>query len=349
MLAKVVVIIYFLSASLAAPCLVPDVENGFYHLHHRIISPGMPVGHGQNIQLYCLTGHQSQGPRSIHCWYGKWPQTLPKCIPSPCWLPEFRNGYYSGGYRSGLTIAHGSVIEFQCKPNYVKGVRVPPRCIEGRLMPEPPHCIEEDLIMNATNARDDYERREANPIQVDESSTVKSDTKPVNNSELQSESMHQYNTSQMQWCEPPEKLENVLRYQNLGADITAMPLISIAQFNSDQPETPSGAEASSTTAASPTKDSTEDEADDKLDKLDFAVYESTTSASANQKGNETDKEEKSKPVIHPHGTEIVFNCIPGVDNRKTTWKITCEDGGWVGRAMKCGKWLISFETSVRND
>jgi hypothetical protein len=52
-----------------------------------------------------------------------------------------------------LTISHGSVIEFHCKPDYVKGVQVPPRCIEGRLMPEPPHCIEHDLVMNILNTK----------------------------------------------------------------------------------------------------------------------------------------------------------------------------------------------------
>lgn len=37
-----------------------------------------------------------------------------------------------------------------------------------------------------------------------------------------------------------------------------------------------------------------------------------------------------------HKTEIRFNCIKGIYGEKTTWKIVCEDGNWVGGAYKCG-------------
>lgn len=37
------------------------------------------------------------------------------------------------------------------------------------------------------------------------------------------------------------------------------------------------------------------------------------------------------------GTEITFNCILGAGGVRTTWKITCEDGGWIGRSENCGK------------
>lgn len=36
------------------------------------------------------------------------------------------------------------------------------------------------------------------------------------------------------------------------------------------------------------------------------------------------------------GTEITFNCIKGVAGERTTWKIVCEDGQWVGRSLNCG-------------
>lgn len=37
------------------------------------------------------------------------------------------------------------------------------------------------------------------------------------------------------------------------------------------------------------------------------------------------------------GTEITFNCISSVAGERTTWKIICEDGAWVGRSLNCGK------------
>lgn len=104
--------------------------------------------------MKCSSGYQSQGIQTIKCLHGDWTSqssslkhlftskqanssstlknVMPKCITSPCSLPIIRNGYYSGGYRPGLTVAHGSVIEYQCKINFVKGNSVAPRCFEGK-------------------------------------------------------------------------------------------------------------------------------------------------------------------------------------------------------------------------
>lgn len=38
----------------------------------------------------------------------------------------------------------------------------------------------------------------------------------------------------------------------------------------------------------------------------------------------------------PDGTEILFSCIPSVTGETKTWKIICEGGIWVGRAVPCG-------------
>jgi hypothetical protein len=40
---------------------------------------------------------------------------------------------------------------------------------------------------------------------------------------------------------------------------------------------------------------------------------------------------------YPAGTEISFSCIPSISGERTTWKIVCENGHWIGRAHDCGK------------
>lgn len=40
---------------------------------------------------------------------------------------------------------------------------------------------------------------------------------------------------------------------------------------------------------------------------------------------------------YPSGTEISFSCIPSFAGERTTWKIICENGQWIGRAHDCGK------------
>lgn len=37
----------------------------------------------------------------------------------------------------------------------------------------------------------------------------------------------------------------------------------------------------------------------------------------------------------PDGTEVTFNCVASITGDRTTWRIMCEDGSWVGRSMAC--------------
>lgn len=39
----------------------------------------------------------------------------------------------------------------------------------------------------------------------------------------------------------------------------------------------------------------------------------------------------------PNGTEVLFKCLSAYSGKKTTWKIVCQDGVWVGRPHNCGK------------
>lgn len=37
------------------------------------------------------------------------------------------------------------------------------------------------------------------------------------------------------------------------------------------------------------------------------------------------------PFRFPHGTEVTFNCIANTMGEKTTWRIHCENGAWIGQ------------------
>lgn len=39
----------------------------------------------------------------------------------------------------------------------------------------------------------------------------------------------------------------------------------------------------------------------------------------------------------PEGTVITFNCIASTAGERSTWKIICEKGEWIGRQMNCGE------------
>ncbi|XP_038218678.1 uncharacterized protein LOC119837224 isoform X1 [Zerene cesonia] len=38
---------------------------------------------------------------------------------------------------------------------------------------------------------------------------------------------------------------------------------------------------------------------------------------------------------YPHGIKITFSCIASIMGEKTTWKIICENGNWVGKSFNC--------------
>lgn len=50
-----------------------------------------------------------------------------------------------------------------------------------------------------------------------------------------------------------------------------------------------------------------------------------------------DVSENEEMGSYPSGTEISFSCIPSITGERTTWKIVCEQGSWIGRAHDCGK------------
>ncbi|GFT63538.1 uncharacterized protein TNCV_870111 [Trichonephila clavipes] len=59
----------------------------------------------------------------------------------PCELRDIANGTYLDGYRSGLTISHGSSVRYSCEPNFAKGVPDPVQCLEGKLRSDVPKCM----------------------------------------------------------------------------------------------------------------------------------------------------------------------------------------------------------------
>ncbi|XP_050671196.1 uncharacterized protein LOC126969692 [Leptidea sinapis] len=50
----------------------------------------------------------------------------------------------------------------------------------------------------------------------------------------------------------------------------------------------------------------------------------------------------------PHGVKITFSCIASVMGEKTTWKIICENGNWVGKSFNCEE-LDAQSEELRNN
>lgn len=44
---------------------------------------------------------------------------------------------------------------------------------------------------------------------------------------------------------------------------------------------------------------------------------------------------KDGEMSFPDGTEVTFNCMASIMGEKSTWRILCEDGTWLGRSLSC--------------
>lgn len=80
------------------------------------LTPMETIENGLMISFQCDPGYNTQGPSNLRCWNGEWAvSSLPECLPAPCVLPQIMHAMYQGGYRAGLTIAHGSSVMIQCE------------------------------------------------------------------------------------------------------------------------------------------------------------------------------------------------------------------------------------------
>jgi hypothetical protein len=200
------------------------------------------IDNGLTISFQCDVGFNIQGSNNLKCVDGNWSSAvLPECLPAPCVLPQVMHAVYQGGYRAGLSVAHGSHVMVQC--DNALGNPTPPvqiDCALGALTPQTISCS----FSASRKSRDD-----------DESTNFITDEGNMTSSSEEGE------------CAAPSRDIAMLIYKN----------------------------------------------------DDAAEVEET----------------------YPAGTEISFNCITSISGERTTWKIICEEGSWIGRAHDCGKFVFN--------
>ncbi|KAG8189218.1 hypothetical protein JTE90_013750 [Oedothorax gibbosus] len=245
------------------PCRVPTTPHGLYHHFDREVASQGAVEHSEVITLSCEEGFQLLGPEALRCWYGEWDvNKMPKCLPGPCELKDIVHGTYLDGYRTGLTISHGSSIRYTCDEDHAKAVPDPVQCLEGRLKPDVPKCM----------AVGYKKQEELNTIPLDAMMSRSGFSDPSSAIPISN------------LCTLPERLHNTLLYRG-------------------------------STFIEP-KDSTGMVAKVALRRQKMMPY-----SSANR--------------YFPNGTEVLFKCLSAYSGKKTTWKIVCQDGVWVGRPHNC--------------
>ncbi|KAK8765347.1 hypothetical protein V5799_032044 [Amblyomma americanum] len=102
------------------------------------------------------------------------------------------------------------------------------------------------------------------------------------------------------------------------------------------PAPPAGGDAVPRRATSPPPSDRPCSAPERLHNA-LAFRSSSPSRSEEEEKEEDGEEGDSRGLLQfPHGTEVVFRCIDGAGGgERSTWKLLCEDGSWLGRPEKC--------------
>ncbi|XP_021700723.1 sushi, von Willebrand factor type A, EGF and pentraxin domain-containing protein 1 [Aedes aegypti] len=191
------------------PCFAPSTEHGKYYSSQidmvtmdaaklstaAALTPMETIESAQQIMFQCDQGYNTQGPSSLRCWNGEWAvSSMPECLPAPCVLPPIMHAMYQGGYRAGLTIAHGSSVMIQCESGMGNVAPVQMDCALGSLTPETINCGYIASASASRKSRDD-----------DSSSIIVLDGSNVTSSEDENDGRD---------CGPPGKIHGSLVYKN---------------------------------------------------------------------------------------------------------------------------------------
>ncbi|XP_037777143.1 complement receptor type 2-like isoform X1 [Penaeus monodon] len=146
------------------PCSVPKVAQGQFDFNGEALSEGATISHGEVVKFSCQAGYNVLGSETMRCWYGAWAVTgqNPKCQPDQCVLPKLDHGKYTAGYKKGLTIIHGSTVEYMCDEGWIMSADEV-TCQLGKLVPSPPACIAPARSISVMNIAPAPVKREGPP------------------------------------------------------------------------------------------------------------------------------------------------------------------------------------------
>ncbi|XP_045132686.1 uncharacterized protein LOC123516957 isoform X3 [Portunus trituberculatus] len=270
---------------------------------------------GARVKVTCLYGHGlNLGNKTAKCSRGRWRPMKPECLSLPCSVPETSHGRYTfNGVQvpERATIGHAEVVEFSCSHGYnvlgnptlrcwygewtVTGAR--PECQpEPCLLPEVPHVNYTALLSPGSQVAHgeqvNYTCEEGWLVGIPRVTCHLGQLRPVSPT-----------------CVTPAEATH-------PQDILLDPLVRTATMMLSYGAgdlTPGGDITNIDLEAGPHPPCSPP-----------ARVQGTLIYKNGQPLHQTEQR-------FPHGTEVTFNCIANTIGEKTTWRIHCEDGSWIGQ------------------
>nr|XP_037291711.1 sushi, von Willebrand factor type A, EGF and pentraxin domain-containing protein 1-like [Rhipicephalus microplus] len=311
--------------------------------HGFVIAP--KTDHGMRALFRCTDGYQLVGPNVTVCQFGNWThEAVPLCRETTCSLPEVPNG----SFRELTTerpldpaelIGHGTLVELVCAGGFQVQGQPELRCWQGEWTPGLlPECLPEPCELPALRGGR-YLGGYRTGLTISPGSSV----------EYACDEPHlrQWPPSPLRCrmgrlqpapptCLPPaaEAFGNRLQpgppEEAPRPESVPVAAVEEAQGSTASPGPPSGGDAVPRRATPPPPS-------DKPCSAPERLHNALAFRSSSPSKSEEDGEEDSRGLLQfPHGTEVVFRCIDSAGGgERSTWKLLCEDGSWLGRPEKC--------------
>ncbi|XP_042217249.1 complement factor H-like isoform X2 [Homarus americanus] len=270
---------------------------------------------GARVRVTCLYGHGLNiGNKTAKCSRGRWKPMKPECISLPCSVPEALNGQYTfngGEVPERATIGHAEVVKFSCHSGYTVLGSDTLRCWYGEwtVTGTSPQCQPEPCTLPKV-IHGQYAGDEEEGSKVVHGSKVEYSCEEgwlVNVEEVRCELGHLQPSPPT--CVTPAQATHAASH-NLPPPLKRTPTV-LSYGKGDL--TPGG----------------------DITGIDLIPnLHNSCSPPARVRGTIIYK--NGQPLHRnerrfPDGTVVTFNCITNTIGEKTTWKIRCEEGSWVGQ------------------
>ncbi|XP_063237081.1 sushi, von Willebrand factor type A, EGF and pentraxin domain-containing protein 1 isoform X2 [Bacillus rossius redtenbacheri] len=284
--------------------------------------PNQTFSPGTVVQVTCGRGygHNLGENGTARCVRGQWRPAKPDCFILPCRVPAAASGSYrlsSPDGRAGAPLNEtslvdsGEVVQFSCRPGYNLQGAGNLRCWHGNWTSGLPECTPAPCELPAIS-NGQYLSGYRAGLTIANGSSVR----------FQCDSDYSKSTAQPVECALGELRPRAPACRHhtsgpaLGADLPGRTRISDAdgEFKGGSDITKEG------------------------DVVELQGYLRACGPPAKVQGSLVYRDGEplgDKERSFADGTEVTFNCIASIMGEKTTWRIVCEDGSWVGRSLSC--------------
>ncbi|XP_043209139.1 sushi, von Willebrand factor type A, EGF and pentraxin domain-containing protein 1-like isoform X2 [Amphibalanus amphitrite] len=315
------------------PC--EPIPNESY-IRVEVVRPGKDANNtfsrGSRVKVICGHGYELNiGNRLARCVRGRWKPEKPNCVAMSCSLPEVKNGVWMQRGEPVPTseqVSHETVVDLSCEEGYTVQGATAVTCWYGFLTNQVPECApapcQLPTLSNGSYTEPGY----------------KSGLFVAHNFGV----AYQCDPGFLAASEPPVLCQS-------GRFTPAPPQCQMGLLNTVNDYAGEPLQLTEVLPEGTLAQRSEYAVGGDITAGDLsglrkpcgppAQIQNSVIYTDGQLANGTEKQ-------FPDGSEVTFDCVTGVGGEKTSWRIMCEDGSWVGRSLSCDENDLQDPMYMRN-